>query len=751
MRVLLLAILVLSIIVPIGVNDVFANDGNDILEIASLEHDVRQGQYNSLVHVDSDTYALAYEGKDSDGFISTFTISSDGTSIVQVDTLEHDTVRGQHNSLVHVDSDTYALAYTGEDEDGFISTFTIDSDGNITAVKTQSEGNNLEHDADQGAASVLHNSLVKVDSNTIALAYAGAGDDGFISTFTIDSDGNITAVKTQSEGNNLEHDEERGQFNSLVQVDSDTYALAYEGLDRDGYISTFTIDSDGNITAVKTESEGNNLEHDTNRGSFNSLVHVVSDTYALAYTSHGEDGFISTFTIDSNGNIAAVKTQSEGNNLEHDENKGIYNSLVQVDSDTYALAYTGTDTNGFISTFTISSDGTSIVKVENLEHDTDVGNYNSLVQVDSDTYALAYTSGQKDGWIMTFTIPEEEEEKKGSICWDCTRPAITHHGHSETPDGFSINDAIFENNQELYNENPTIEATVGDMVTIKARAWDNRGPENIVRVFTYLDMYEEKPNWHESEAYIEYNIKKDEVKFTDKNNIFALVGASSEVAVNPYYEDGKLKRPLELLDITFTIIFAKPMEPSHIAIQTIDDAANYQLVYFEDALKIKEKEIIEIPEVPEEVIPEVPEEVIPEVPEEVIPEPEPPVKEPEPEVIPTALIKKGVLSFVDDDVPAKHYVKRYITETEYREWFDVNYSEYQFWEGIGITEERFEQIKLEIESEPKPKMIQTGFVLVPDDQKSFPLVEETYEPEPAELEPVKEKKGFFDWLFSLFG
>ena len=57
---------------------------------------------------------------------------------------------------------------------------------------------------------------MKVDSNTIALAYAGAGEDGFISTFTIDSDGNITAVKTQSEGNNLEHDEERGQFNSLV-------------------------------------------------------------------------------------------------------------------------------------------------------------------------------------------------------------------------------------------------------------------------------------------------------------------------------------------------------------------------------------------------------------------------------------------------------------------------------------------------------------------------------------------------------
>ena len=542
MRVLLLAILVLSVIVPIGVNDVFANDGNDILEIASLEHDARQGQYNSLVQVDSDTYALAYEGKDSDGFISTFTISSDGTSIVQVDTLEHDDVRGQYNSLVHVDSDMYALAYTGADDNGFISTFTIDSDGDITPIQIQNHANtseeddvaNLEHDAiNNRATSVLHNSLVKVNSNTIALAYAGAGEDGFISTFTISSSGVITPIQIQNHANtseeddvaNLEHDEERGQHNSLVQVDSDTYALAYEGLDRDGFISTFTISSSGVITPIQIQNHANtseeddvaNLEHDEDRASHNSLVHVVSDTYALAYTSHGEDGFISTFTISSSGVITPIQIQNHANtteeddvaNLEHDENKGMHNSLVQVDSDTYALAYTGTDTNGFISTFTISSDGTSIVKVENLEHDTDVGNYNSLVQVDSDTYALAYTSGQKDGWIMTFTIPEEEEEKKGSPCWDCTRPAITHHGHSETPDGFSINDAIFENNQELYNENPTIEATVGDMVTIKARAWDNRGPENIVRVFTYLDMYEEKPNWHESEAYIEYNIKKD--------------------------------------------------------------------------------------------------------------------------------------------------------------------------------------------------------------------------------------------------
>ena len=70
----------------------------------------------------------------------------------------NDNVRGQYNSLVHVVSDTYALAYTGEDEDGFISTFTIDSDGDITPIQIQNHANtseeddvdNLEHDGDQG-------------------------------------------------------------------------------------------------------------------------------------------------------------------------------------------------------------------------------------------------------------------------------------------------------------------------------------------------------------------------------------------------------------------------------------------------------------------------------------------------------------------------------------------------------------------------------------------------------------------------
>ena len=48
-------------------------------------------KFISLVQVDSDTYALAHSGDGNDGFISTFTISADGSTITEVDTLLHHT------------------------------------------------------------------------------------------------------------------------------------------------------------------------------------------------------------------------------------------------------------------------------------------------------------------------------------------------------------------------------------------------------------------------------------------------------------------------------------------------------------------------------------------------------------------------------------------------------------------------------------------------------------------------------------
>ena len=202
------------------------------------------------------------------------------------------------------------------------------------------------------------------------------------------------ALSQVTEVVSLEHNTHTGMDNSLVRVSDDTYVLAYRGHGNDGWITTFTIPADGSsITEVES------LEHDKVTGIDNSLVRMNDDTYALAYKGPQNDGWITTFTISADGSSI-----TEVESLEHDNEAGSSNSLLRVGDDTYALAYSSYHSDGFIKTFTIPADGSSITEVASLEHDIQNGSDNSLVRVDDDTYALAYRSTNNKGFITTFTI-----------------------------------------------------------------------------------------------------------------------------------------------------------------------------------------------------------------------------------------------------------------------------------------------------------------------------------------------------------
>ena len=72
-----------------------------------------------------------------------------------------------------------------------------------------------------------------------------------------------------------------------------------------------------------------------------------------------------------------------------------------------------------------------------------------------------------------------------------------------------------------------------------------------------------------------------------------------------------------------------------------------------------------------------------------------------PEVV--AQEKETVCSAFDrlcDEEP-EHYVERYITEPEYKAWFDRNFSDYTIYEGIGITELQYQKIVNDL-TKPQP-------------------------------------------------
>ena len=318
-------------------------DGSSVSEVANLEHHTADVDYNSIIKISGNTYALAYTDADGDGWIQTFTISSDGATITEVASYEHNTADGTHHSWAQVDDDTFVLAYASSANMGKISTHNISADGATI------DGNLVKYEHETVAAT--YNSLVKVDDDTFALAYTGGGDDGFIQTFTIPANGTtITKVA------NLEHNTSDATHNSLVKVDHDTFALAYSGIGDDGFIKTFTINSDGTSGAVigSKLTEVTELEHNTSDGTHNSLVKVDDDTVALAYASTSDVGNIATFTITSDG-----ATITEVYDVEHDSSQAKSNSLIKMDDETFALAYMGEDDDGFIQTFTISGTASS--------------------------------------------------------------------------------------------------------------------------------------------------------------------------------------------------------------------------------------------------------------------------------------------------------------------------------------------------------------------------------------------------------
>ena len=323
-------------------------------------------------------------------------------------------------------------------------------------------------------------------------------------------------------------------------------------------------------TAATTTNVGTTLMRGVSMSDASNGV-AVGPSGTIVYTSDGGD----TWTAATTTNVGI--TSMYGVSMS-DANNGVavgHSGKIVYTSD-------GGDTWTAASTTNVGTTSMRGVSMSDASNGVAVGPSGKIVFADS--------SSSEDS-----SSTETSSSKSGACGFDrdCTAPRITKHGISETPDGFSINNVIFEENQKFYNENPTVEIGIGELTTIKTRAWENMGPEKIFLAIAYLDMQGTKPDWRDSKAYIEYDINEDNITIHDENKMF-LAQASTEIVKDPYGDN----QGLEFLDITFSLMFTKPMETSHVAIQVVDHIRNYELVYFKDALKVVDRPISEMPEFP---------------------------------------------------------------------------------------------------------------------------------------------------------
>ena len=283
------------------------------------------------------------------------------------------------------------------------------------------------------------------------------------------------------------------------------------------------------------------------------------------------------------------------------------------------------------------------------------GNDNTV----SNTYALTIDT----------TVTSSGASTQGTSCFASPRCAII-----SVPDGFSINEksyTLFKNTHTL----PTYEAIVGQPVTITLKIPVTSELLQIMSTTIYVEIFNSFEDYEDA-ARIKYSLTDETIQYTNQS-IFEVVGAKNESKLIKLSKDYPENVPesqisaINFVEITFTMIFAKPMDTSHVVIETEGNYNMHEIIYLKDALVVKENSLNAL----------------------TLDE----ISKIQPELV------YDPLPFVDPLKEPSHYIKRYLSEPEYKEWFDTNYPSYTIYEGIGISKYEFDEIVKQLTS-PEPSL-----------------------------------------------
>ncbi len=314
-------------------------------------------------------------------------------------------------SITAVDNNTIAVSYVvgvTAIHSGYITTYDVDPSSMTTPFDNEMT---LEYAEDPGGGDIFSQSLTTLDADTLILAYSqGIPANGFIRTISIADGGALSASTPVSLASN------QGRYPSVVTLDDNTVVVAYRDGGADGHIRTYDVSSTG--TPVLTANSVEDLEHDDDRTAYASLVRVDGTTVALAYSEIGNNkvtddgsGRIKVFDVDANGIVeqrGETVTYYNGAADATSEERVHLNSLALLDSNTLAVAYRGEDGDGFIRIYDITDTGLTETGGP-FEHDMANGAFNALVKVDDTTLALVY------GGDLPLVIPRNTANTPNTI------------------------------------------------------------------------------------------------------------------------------------------------------------------------------------------------------------------------------------------------------------------------------------------------------------------------------------------------
>ncbi len=237
---------------------------------------------------------------------------------------------------------------------------------------------------------------IHISDNVYGAVYNGPDGDGWLATITIADNGEFgTSIE------NYEYDTSDGDYPHIRHYQDNIFIISYEDAGNDGTLVSVEILENGDIGTVIDSvvfDSGNGNEPDTQ---------IFDNIIAITYTGVDSDGWVKTVAIQDNGDLGAVI-----DSFEFDADAGLNPDDIQISTNPniYAIAYKGTDSDGFLVTLEIMDNGSIVdTPVDNLEFDIANCEYPLIVNVNGDVYAIVYTGVDGDGWVKTMTIQAGRE------------------------------------------------------------------------------------------------------------------------------------------------------------------------------------------------------------------------------------------------------------------------------------------------------------------------------------------------------
>jgi hypothetical protein len=127
---------------------------------------------------------------------------------------------------------------------------------------------------------------------------------------------------------------------------------------------------------------------------------------------------------------------------------------------------------------------------------------------------------------------------------------------------------------------PTTEVPVGEPVTVTLSIPHNPTYTKIHFASVFTEIFGSPTNY-ELGSHIDYSVTKSDY-YVSESELFQVAGATHRIVQDPDVKN------LEMFEVVFTMIFAKPMDTSHVVVETKNKFGIPETLYLTSALKVNE-------------------------------------------------------------------------------------------------------------------------------------------------------------------